>query len=375
MFSQQGDLMERKGRKTRERKPSPSEERAKLDLEVFTSLAENAFEFLERSIQDFEKSPRFSVVHFCAALEMLLKARLMREHWSLIVSKVETANRAKFQQGDFVSVTMEQAVARLREVVGLQLPVEACKSFEAAAKHRNKLIHFFHPDLSGNDNARAQIVSEQGRAWFHLHRLLNEWPEFADFKTDIDKAEHGLRQHRKYLKAKFDALEPEIKLLTERGHHVCGCPACGFEAAVDIKINPQMCDWECRVCENQFFTVSLTCPHCDEETRISADRQCVECGEEITADELADALEDPTEAYLVARGKIDGTPRGNCSFCDGHQTVIHCHDKHLCTECFEMTDGMEQCGWCSETNNGDMDGSFYTGCNFCEGYAGHTRDD
>ena len=220
--------MEKKGRKTRERRHSPSEERAKLDQQVFISLTENAFEFLERSIQDFEKSPRFSVVHFCAALEMLLKARLMREHWSLIVSKVETANRAKFQQGDFVSVTMEQAVARLREVVGLQLPNEACKSFEAAVKHRNKLIHFFHPDLSGNDNARAQIVSEQGRAWFHLHRLLNEWPEFADFKSDFEKAEQGLRQHRKYLKAKYDALESEIKLLTDKGCEVVECPACGF---------------------------------------------------------------------------------------------------------------------------------------------------
>jgi hypothetical protein len=64
--------MEKKDRKSRGRRPSQSEERARLDHEVFTSLTENAFQFLEQSIQDFEKSPRFSVVHFCAALEMLL---------------------------------------------------------------------------------------------------------------------------------------------------------------------------------------------------------------------------------------------------------------------------------------------------------------
>jgi len=367
--------MESKSKKPREKKTLQFEERAKLDHEVFTSLTENAFEFLERSIQDFEKFPRFSVVHFCAALEMFLKARLMREHWSLIVSKVEAANRAKFQQGDFVSVTMDLSLARLREVVGLQLSIEACKSFEVVAKHRNKLIHFFHPDLSGDNNARAQIVSEQGRAWFHLHRLLTGWTEFTNFKSKIEQAEQGLRQHRKYLKAKFDALESEIKFLREKGHEIVECPACEFAAAIDRRINPKMSNWECRVCDNQFFTVALICPRCEKESHISDDRTCPECGEEISPEELADALEDPAEAYLVARGKIDGFSRGNCSFCDGYQTVVHCHDQYICAECFEFTDELEQCGWCSEPNNGDMDGSFYSGCNHCEGYAGHTRND
>ena len=367
--------METKSLHKRGRKRAPLEGKANLDQEVFSALADNAFEFLERSIQDFEKSPRFSVVHFCASLEMLLKARLMREHWSLIVSKIETANRAKFQQGDFVSVTMEQVLTRLREVVGLQLPNDAIRSFESAAKHRNKLIHFFHPDLAGSDKARAQIVSEQGRAWFHLHRLLSEWPEFENYKSRIEKAEQGLRQHRKYLGAKFEALAPELDAHKGKGNEVLECPACGFCSSVAEPINSQMCNWECWVCDSHLFTVSLECPHCEKETRITGDRNCAACGKEITPEELADALEDPGHAYLVERGKIEGIPRGNCSFCDGYHTVVLCDDKYLCTECFEFTDGMKTCAWCNESNNGDMEESHYTGCNFCEGYAGHTRDD
>ena len=48
--------------------------------DIFDSLARNAFDFLERGIGEFDKTPKYSVIHFCAAVEMLLKARLMKEH-------------------------------------------------------------------------------------------------------------------------------------------------------------------------------------------------------------------------------------------------------------------------------------------------------
>jgi hypothetical protein len=69
--------------------------------DVFDSLARNAFDFLEREIVEFDQASKYSVIHLYAAVEMLLKARLMREHWSLIVSKPEQANLAKFMAGDF----------------------------------------------------------------------------------------------------------------------------------------------------------------------------------------------------------------------------------------------------------------------------------
>lgn len=92
--------------------------REMMSDDVFTSLTRNAFDFLERGIAEFDKSPKYSVIHFCAAVEMLLKARLMKEHWSLIVSRPEQANRTKFLAGDFASVTLEEARARIRDVAG-----------------------------------------------------------------------------------------------------------------------------------------------------------------------------------------------------------------------------------------------------------------
>lgn len=35
--------------------------------DIFDSLARNAFDFLERGIEEFDKSPKYSVIHFPAA--------------------------------------------------------------------------------------------------------------------------------------------------------------------------------------------------------------------------------------------------------------------------------------------------------------------
>ena len=53
--------------------------------QIFNSLAKNAFDFLKQAIEEFDKSPKYSVIHFCAAVEMILKARLMTEHWLSLI--------------------------------------------------------------------------------------------------------------------------------------------------------------------------------------------------------------------------------------------------------------------------------------------------
>jgi hypothetical protein len=56
---------------------------------MFNSVVENALDFLKQSILELKKSPKYSVIHFCAAIELFLKARLMLEHWTLIVGAPE----------------------------------------------------------------------------------------------------------------------------------------------------------------------------------------------------------------------------------------------------------------------------------------------
>ena len=73
---------------------------------------------------------------------------------------IQQANLAKFMAGDFISVTLEDCRARIRDIAGEDIGDDAYGSFRALANHRNKMVHFFHNGLENDEKAKAQIVAE-----------------------------------------------------------------------------------------------------------------------------------------------------------------------------------------------------------------------
>ena len=63
--------------------------------EMFDSLVRNAIDFLKKSVDELEKSPKYSVIHFYTAIELFLKARLLAELWTLIITDVNKVKRKK----------------------------------------------------------------------------------------------------------------------------------------------------------------------------------------------------------------------------------------------------------------------------------------
>lgn len=343
--------------------------------DIFGALTRNAFDFLQQGISEFDKAPKYSVIHFCAAVEMLLKARLMKEHWSLVVSKPEQANLAKFIAGDFMSVTMEEARARIRDIAGEEIADDAFNSFRALANHRNKMVHFFHADVDGDDNAKAQIVAEHCRSWFHLHRLLNRWSTyFGDFRAEIAGADRAMKKHRKYLSAKLKAIKPELDAARKAGNAPKACSACGFKAAVPNALNSQIASLECLVCDHTETQVQMDCPHCNKAVVIASEgyAKCAHCGGSIEPEHLVDAL---TKDVVGTKDYFETGLPANCGNCDGYHTVIECGDRYFCCNCFDVSDRVEPCGWCNELSTGDMEFSDANGCGQCDGQWGHTKDD
>ncbi|MCL1841762.1 MAG: hypothetical protein FWF75_08470 [Propionibacteriaceae bacterium] len=346
--------------------------------DIFDSLTRNAFDFLERGIAEFDQTPKYSVIHFCAAVEMLLKARLMKEHWSLIVSKPEQANLAKFMAGDFISVTLEDCRARIRDVAGEDIGDEAYGSFRALANHRNKMVHFFHNGLENDEKAKAQIVAEHCRSWFHLHRLLNRWNGyFHDFATEIAHADRAMKGHRQYLAAKFKALKPELDAARKAGCTPKACSACGFKAAIPDDFDDQIASLRCLVCDHVETQVELECPHCGEPVVIATEgyATCEHCGEGIEPEHLVDVLTDHDAAHIGIKDGDDRWEPANCGSCEGYHTVVRRGDHYFCANCFDISDGIEQCQWCNEYNTGDMEHSYSVGCSQCDGKVGWEKDD
>lgn len=344
--------------------------------EIFQSLTRNAFDFLKRGIDEFDQAPKYSVIHFCAAVEMLLKARLMKEHWSLVVSKPEQASLAKFMAGDFMSVTMDEARARIRDIVGEEVADDAFNSFRTLANHRNKMVHFFHADVDGDDKAKAQIVAEYCRSWFHLHRLLNRWGAyFGDFHAEIASADCAMKKHRKYLTAKFNALKSDLDAARKAGTLPRACGACGFEAAIPTALDAHVALLECKVCDHAEAQVSIDCPHCQSALVISGEGYATcthgSCGKSIEPKHLISAL----SKHSFDPNDFEADFPANCGSCEGHHTVVQCGGQYFCACCFEISDHVEKCESCNEMNTGDMEFSRANGCGQCEGQWGHTKDD
>lgn len=343
-------------------------------------LVENALDFLLRAIDEFQESPKYSVVHFSVSVEQFLKARLMAEHWSLVVSDRQQADWNRFTQGDFQSVTLAEAASKLEKVVRSELPRDALAAFRTIANHRNRAMHFFH---SAHTDAQAQaelrkIAREQLVAWFHLHRLLqNQWSDiFANWLPQIDAIEEKLRAYRDFLSLVFKEVTPALDEQRKAGASVESCEACGFESmAYDTELH-QIDTATCFVCGHTSRCVTIDCPGCASPVRFEGEgfTTCQHCGKSLEPEHLADALEDETEAYMAV--KEGDSARANCGDCDGYHTVIRTTDgPWFATCCLVEHEELQVCGWCNEYNTGDMELSYHTGCNICEGHAGWTKDD
>jgi hypothetical protein len=302
----------------------------------------------------------------------------MKEHWSLIVAKPEQASLAKFMAGDFISVTMDEARQRLRDIADEDISADAFASFRTLANHRNKMIHFFHAGLDGDEKAKAQIVGEQCRSWFHLHRLFKQWGSlFHDFAAEIRRADKGMKGHRKYLAAKFGALKAELALHQKAGRKPLKCSACHYKAAIPELIDSAIAETRCLVCDHAEVQVEIECPHCNQAITLANEgyATCPHCGDSIEPEQVVDALTDHASAHIAAKDGDDRYLEANCGTCGGYHTVVYRGDRYICASCFDISDSVKACGWCNEPNTGDMDQSYSTGCNHCEGSIGHQKDD
>ncbi len=335
-------------------------------------LIENAIEFLARAIDEFQSQPKYSIINFYTAVELFLKARLLHEHWSLVVSK--DPDRQKFETGDFASVTFDEACSRLQKVVQSPIPDSARKNFETIRKHRNKMVHFFHQGRRSDFIIEA-IAREQLRAWYDLNQLLTvQWVSvFQAYGSQLAAIEAKLRGHREYLRAKYDSFLPSIAELRSRGVAFRTCGSCGFEAAQVSEKLGDLLQSKCLVCGYQVGWFDYECTECGERSPLyeGGEFNCARCGHKEDEQMIIDGI---NEFIATKHNYFEAEVPANCSECQGYHTVVEYKDHYLCVVCFALTDALEACGWCAEFNNGDMEDSDWKGCSVCDGKKGWESD-
>lgn len=352
------------------------------EKELLERVVDNALDFLARSLDEFESRTKYSVIHFHAGIELLLKARLMAEHWSLVVSKRQDPDWKRLESGDFISVSLDDAAERLDKIVRLGLTKRELEVFRSLARHRNRMVHFFHDVGSKKavDALLQEVASEQLVAWYLLHRLLlDRWAAiFSPWKKQLDAFGSQLRKHEQYLQIAFEHLKPEIEKLTKDGASFRECPSCGF-ASMEIEDEVgDLFEGTCLVCTFHERCLEIECPDCKKSMTFFGEGfgSCPSCNRKFEPQYLVHLVEEDepgTKDYFES-----GLP-GHCVDCDGVQTIASHGGKYVCASCFQTyeSDELHQCDWCGDLNAGDMEDSSWAGCVACEGRTGHfsSKDD
>lgn len=345
-------------------------------------LVDNGLDFLNKAIDELQESPKFSVIHFHAAVELFLKARLMEEHWSLVISQRQDPDWNKFISGNFQSVSLDGAADRLEKVVRSGLSKPELKSFREITKHRNKVVHFFHEAHSAEENNEQvrDIVKQQLTAWYFLHHILTtRWKAvFSQWSGSLLEIDKKLRSLHTFLQVIYDQIESDIKKKKAAGEIFQCCPSCGFESQHHEADKKVVYEASCLVCGLIEKALIIDCTSCGEEVTFINEGfgRCDNCGEKFEPDDLADELIDDGAAYIAAKEADPSWDLGNCSDCDGYHTVVRTgDDSYICTSCFLALDSLQWCEWCNEPNTGDMEHSSWDGCNHCDGRAGWEKDD
>lgn len=340
----------------------------------FESLVMNGIEFLEKAISQLHSDPKHSVINFYTAVEILLKAPLVREHWSLVVADRDP-NRQKYEAGDFISVSFDDTCSRLSVSLGKPINKSTKDAFNKVRHHRNRMVHFYHKGLDGKQHDEIQL--EQAHAWFELNRFVTDaWKDaFEPFIRNFARMERSLAATNHYAQVKYSSLKAKIEGMKKAGAIIDDCPRCKMNGYEAEEVADQLFSYRCMICFRGEVRLDLSCPKCnDEDQHLAPDEgfSCSACGHSVSSDDLFGLLDDSRRSY---KDYFDAQTPANCGECNGYHTVCEYRGGYLCTACLTHSDSVGQCEWCNDPTTGDTEQTYVSGCEFCDGYAGHHAND
>lgn len=321
--------------------------REQLD-EVFSALVGNGLDFFERSARELDQEQKFSIAHFATGLELLLKARLFHEHWTLIAVEPHKCAWTSVRDGTVRTVQAADLCPAVTTTTGTPLNHERA-AFKAVFDHRNRVLHW----APGGD--LADTVAEQCLAWYHVRELLTgRWSDvFGSYRLRVEQVERQLRVHRTHLETRFKQIEPRLKE-AERAGLLLECPSCEFLAGEAVDSPGRVFWFECKVCGHS-------------ATAFRGNSGVLECRD---GSDMLDEL-DPTPPMRPKEMLTYVPDRAYCGECLHYdECVAPDGEDYVCVVCgvrFEAEDSAT-CEWCGQRWFGwNSEASYLTGCEHCDG--------
>lgn len=204
---------------------------------------ENGLDYVASAVEHLgdsgsPRSLKYATLHLFSGVEVLLKERLRREHWSLVFADPDKANLASFDSGDFKTVDFDSALIRLAGVCRVTTSRREKEALNSLRLSRNRLQHYGTTETVEAVKATAAlslqfVIDFVGRE-FNTTRLSDE----AD--SNLSEIRRGVSEFSDFLSARWDSIRVRVDNHDEL---VVECPACLQEALLLIPI-----DWQCEFC-------------------------------------------------------------------------------------------------------------------------------
>ncbi|MEU3724559.1 hypothetical protein [Streptomyces sp. NPDC031705] len=280
---------------------------------------ENAIDYLSSAVQHLHDGElegtthglKYAVLHLQAAVEVSLKYRLLHEHWTLVTEDPAKADRKRFDADDFKTCTLDQAVDRLRRIVGVAITDDDHQALKRLSRDRNALQHFGFTHRAPAVEARAAavldfllrfidaelvpLIPDGERATFDI-RLRGIRNDLADIGAYVTKSMNSLRS-----------------VLAEHHDRLARCPLCDQVALV---ISPGRST--CHFCRLEGPTEGWINGLFKYETRVAAG-PCPSCGDYRHTEEMMPFATRTTDLYCHGCD----TEFGRCAGCKRYREVRH----------------------------------------------------
>ncbi len=281
------------------------------------NLLENAHDFLLSAAEavhrdEGPRSLKEAVLHLANGVELLVKARIAREHWSLIFSNIDQASYDKLSKADFTSVDFPKALSRLEQIVGVPIDKSIRSRVEDLRQLRNRLTHF----TATLDSAQTKSLVAKSMTF------CVEFCEQQDMVTT--DAENKLGEIHKNLTELQEFVDDRMKSILEGQKYalIWECPEC-WQRALVIDVD----ETNCKFCKHKIDPLELAADNSERDVE-----DCPECGEEST---FAFVLynNDAGEWVCFSCGER-GENYQHCIRCDRMEYFSDKNDVEICESCW-----------------------------------------
>ncbi len=264
------------------------------------SLLENALDFTlsaaEAATVDEPQKWKYAILHLVAGVELLLKARLQIEHWSLLFSQADKASKQNLASGDFTSVNFDVARKRLKNIADVSISRRDEKYLKDLRKYRNNIQHY-KVELE-IDTTKALIGKGISFVIKFYHNEL-EQRVTVDNQSVLERIHIRLREFEEFVSERMETI------------------AC------------ELAEW-----------TTVNCYVCQQDTLIigTLEPRCLFCRTVVSSEDIA---------YEISEGGVESCPE---CLTETMAFILHNNDEGgwLCVSCGDQSADYERCLRCEE---------------------------